>query len=344
MAERPIEPRMGAGEEFALIGRFRDRLAELAPPPPGTALRAGIGEDAAIAVPGGATATSVDALVDGVHFRSSWCPPRAVGRKALAAALSDLAAVGAGPGEAYVWLGRPDSLAAEGCLEIAEGLGEVAAATGTTLAGGDLTASPVLALTATVVGHAERPEDFVGRAGMRAGDALCVTGELGGAAAGLLVLEHPELREQAGERAAQAAVVRQLDPVPRLALGRALAAAGASAMIDLSDGLGGDAGHLASASGVGAEIELERLPLAAGVAEIAAAAGHDPRALAASGGEDYELLCALPRPRLAAAEEAVRAAGGTLREVGQAGGLPEVRLRLADGRRLPASGYDALRG
>jgi thiamine-monophosphate kinase len=344
MADRPLEPRMRTGREFGLIERFRERLAELAPPPAGSPLRVGIGDDAAVTVPGGATATSVDGLVDGVHFRSSWCPPRAVGRKAMAAALSDLAAMGAAPGEAYVWLGCPDELDEEACMELAEGLGEVAGAARATLAGGDLTRSPVLALSVTVVGHAGSPDELVGRGGAGPGEALCVTGELGGAAVGLLLLEHPRLRRQVAEAAAEAAIARQLDPTPRLAPGRALAHAGATAMVDLSDGLGADAGHLVAASGVGLELEAERLPLAPGLREVAAAAGHDPLELAASGGEDYELLCALPRSRLEGARRAVAAAGGRLTEIGRVEGAPEVRLRLPGGGRLPVAGYDALGG
>ena len=141
--------------------------------------------------------------------------------------------------------------------------------------GGDLTAAPALSVSVTAVGHAAAASDLVGRRGAIDGHALCVTGELGGAAAGLMLLEHPDLRERVPERAAAAAISRQLDPRPRLEAGRALAAAGAAAMIDVSDGLGADAEHLAAASGLGAEIDLERVPLGAGVAEVAEAAGRD---------------------------------------------------------------------
>ena len=123
-----------------------------------------------------------------------------------------------------------------------------------------------------------------------------------------MLLEHPELAEViVTEAAAGAARARQLEPEPRLAAGRALAAAGATAMIDVSDGLGAEAEHLAAASGVGIEIELDRVPAATGVAEVAAAAGRDPIELVVSGGEDYELLCAIPRAELA---DCVAAVGG----------------------------------
>ncbi len=148
-------------------------------------------------VPGGATATSVDALVEGVHFRRETATLRQIGRKAMSTALSDLAAMGAAAGEAYVALGAPADLGEPELLELAEGLAAVAAETGTTIAGGDLTAAPALTLAVTVVGHAARPEDFVTRGGARPGDALVVTGELGGAAAGLLLIEDRTLAASA---------------------------------------------------------------------------------------------------------------------------------------------------
>ena len=159
--------------------------------------------------------------------------------------------------------------------------------------GGDVTRAPVLWIAITVVGHADSAEQLVRRSGASPGDLLAVTGELGGAAAGLLVLERPELADAVGAELAESLRRRQLDPHPRIAAGRALAATGASAMIDLSDGLGGDASHLAAASGVRLAIELDRLPLQAGVRELAAAAEEDVDDLATGRGEDYELLVAL---------------------------------------------------
>ncbi len=199
------------------------------------------GDDAAVTVPKGATATSVDSLVDGVHFRRQTAPLRSVGRKALSVALSDLAAMGAVPGEAYVQLGVPDDLDQAGCLELGAGLAEVAAEHDVAVLGGDVTRAPVLWVAITVVGHADSAEQLVRRGGAAPGDLLAVTGELGGAAAGLLVLERPELANVVEAEVADGLRRRQLEPRPRIAAGRALAAAGASAMLDLSDGLGGDA-------------------------------------------------------------------------------------------------------
>ena len=258
-----------------------------------------------ITVPGGATATSVDALVEGVHFRIPPFEARQVGHKALAAALSDLAAMGAEPGEAYVQLGIPDERGDPELLGLADGLAALAGRLGVAIAGGDVTRAPALLVAVTVVGHAESADRLVRRSGARPGDLLAVTGELGGAAAGLALLERPELAEGLDETLAAALRARQLEPEPRLAAGRALAEAGATAMIDISDGLGADAGHLAAAGGVGLEIDLSQLPVQAGVAELARRAGLDPLDLAAAGGEDYELLAALAPDDLDRARELV---------------------------------------
>ena len=334
---------MRSSPEFDLIGAIRDRMESTHLGVAAERIRVGIGDDAAVTVPSGATATSVDALVDGVGFRRRWCPPRAAGRKALAAALSDLAAMGAEPGEAYVWVGMPGDFDRDSCLELAEGIADLARELGVAVLGGDVTASGVLAISVTAVGHADTAGELVGRAGAQAGFALCATGSFGGAAAGLMLLEHDDLRAAAPGVAAEAAIARQLDPRPQLAAGRALAVAGARAMIDVSDGLGADAEHLAAASGLGIEVELESVPLAPGVRETAEAAGRDPLEMAASGGEDYELLCALPRGAMDEASAAVESAGGKLTEIGRfvAGG--SVRLRLPGGRSVPASGHDHLR-
>jgi thiamine-monophosphate kinase len=322
--------------EFELLAKLRGRL-----PPPGPRVELGSGDDAAITVPGGATATSVDAIVDGVHFRRSEAPPRTIGRKALATALSDLAAMGAEAGEAYVVLGAPADLVEGEFDDLLEGLLELAAETGTTLAGGDLTRAPALTLAVTVVGHAPSPGELVPRSGAQAGEVLVVTGELGAAAAGRLLLDRPELATAVSEAVADNLRRHQLDPTPRLHSGRALAAASARAMIDLSDGLAGDAQHLARASGVALEIAARSLPLAAGVAEISAAAGLDPLELAASGGEDYELLAALPQASLAAASTAIDAAGETkLTQIGGVGAGEGVELRLPGGGLLEIRGYD----
>jgi thiamine-monophosphate kinase len=330
--------------EFRLIAR----LAEQLPRPPqtrgaGAEVRVGIGDDAAVTVPGGTTVTSMDAFVDGIHFRREVAPMRSIGRKALAAALSDVAAMGASAGEAYVALGIPEEVGETACTELYEGLAGLAEETNTALLGGDVTRAPVLMLAIAVVGHAASPDAVVGRDGAAPGQALAVTGELGGAAAGLVLLEHPELAGELDPGLVAGLTQRQLEPAPMLAAGAALASAGASALIDLSDGLGADAAQIGAASGVLAEIELEQVPVQSGVAELAAAAGLDSADLATAGGEDYELLVALPEDRVAGAQSAVAAAGAALTVIGRTAPGEGVRIRRRDGSIQPARGFDHLR-
>lgn len=317
--------------EFELLARIRERL-----PAAGGLLHLGSGDDAAVTVPPGATATSVDALVEGVHFRREYATPAQIGHKALATALSDLAAMGAGPGEAYVVLGLPPDLDEDGCIELLDGMVALADATGTSIAGGDVTRAAELFLAVTVVGHAPDPRAFVHRSGARAGDALVLTGEIGGAAAGLRLLETRESQRAGALRA------RQLEPVPRLAAGQALARAGATAMIDLSDGLGGDARHLAESSGVGLRIDAGEIPFAPGSKESMVTAGRDPWELL-GGGEDYELLASLPPERLETATEAVRDEEGiALTKIGEVLAGSGVEIRLPGGRLVEPGGFDQL--
>jgi thiamine-monophosphate kinase len=335
--------RMG---EFELLARIRERL-----PANGPRIHLGSGDDAAVSVPGGATATSVDALVDGVHFRRQLASPAQIGHKALATALSDLAAMGAEAGEAYVALGLPADFSEAECVEMLDGMTALATATGTALAGGDLTRSAQLFLAITVIGHASSPDDFVTRGGARPGDALVLTGEIGGAAAGLRLLQNaegsidPPIRWPDSQSAAHWAGSlrrRQLEPTPRLLAGRALALAGATAMIDLSDGLGADAGHLAQASDVKLEIEAEAVPLEAGAKALSAAMGREPWPLL-NGGEDYELLASIPPARL---EEATRAVYDkeevALTQVGEVRTGSGVEIRLPGCRLLEPEGFDQL--
>ncbi len=322
--------------EFELLAKLRQRL-----PQDGARVKLGSGDDAAVTVPGGATATSVDAMVEGVHFRREESGLGTVGRKALATALSDLAAMGAEAGEAYVVLGAPSDLGEDDFIALLDGLLEMAAATGTTLAGGDLTRAPALTLAVTVVGHAATAEKLVPRGGAEPGDLLVVTGVLGAAAAGRLLLEDPALSSAVPETSLDHLRARQLDPTPRLRAGRALAAAGAKAMIDLSDGLAGDAAHVSQASGALLQIDADSLPLAAGVAEIAAASGRDPMQLAVAGGEDYELLAALAPDRLGEASEALgEVAELTLTPIGEVRAGAGVEIRLPEGGLLEVRGYD----
>jgi thiamine-monophosphate kinase len=274
------------------------------------------GDDAAVVVPGGAVSvTSVDAVVDGVHFsREDW-PLSAVGHKAVAAALSDLAAMGAAPGELYVAAGIPKDLSEAEFDQLTEGFAAAAEQAGANVAGGDLVASGPLWLSVTVVGYAADAQSVVTRKGASPGDLLVVTGDFGGAARALALIADDV---QAGDPA----LTRQFAPVPRLAAGQALAKHGASAMIDVSDGLAGDAAQLASASAVELTIEAERVPLAEGVVDYA-------EALAS--GEEYELLAAIPESAFEAAAEEVLSTGTRLTVIGRVGRGDRVRLVDADG-------------
>jgi thiamine-monophosphate kinase len=243
------------------------------------------GDDAAVTRARPYAVTSIDTLVDGVHFRRATHGLRDIGWKALATALSDLAAMGAEAGEAYVSVVLPDDLSEP--LDLIHGMEELAAESGTTIAGGDVVQGPVLVLTIAVTGWADAQDELVGRDGAQPGDLVAVTGELGGSEAGRLLLE-------AGDAEPAELTSRHLRPRPRLADGRALAAAGVSAMIDVSDGLATDARHVAERSGVELRVRLDALPRPPGVSPEQAA----------TGGDDYELLVTVPPERREAAASA----------------------------------------
>ena len=330
--------------EFDLLRRLREAL-----PPPPARVHVGVGDDAAVTAGGGALVTSVDLLVQDVHFRRELATPAQIGHKALAAALSDLAAMGAPAGEAYIAMTVPPDFGEDEFMELLGGVTELAAETGATLAGGDISAGPVLSLGVTVVGRLTTASEAVRRDGAQAGDVLVVTGELGGAAAGLLLLGDTGTAGAGAEGFAEidagrreALVARQLTPRPRLEAGRALAAAGLHAMIDISDGLAADAGHIAEESGLHISLDADAVPIADGVAEVAAAAGADPIDIALGGGEDYELLAALPPAEVDSARAAVLAVGVPLTVLGEVRVGAGVSVSSAAGPRHAPSGYDQL--
>ena len=258
--------------------------------------------------------TSVDAMVQGTHFllEPGWATPAEVGHRALAAALSDLAAMGAEAGEAYLALGLPPSFGEARALELVRAASALAARTGTALAGGDVVGAPALMVAVTAVGWAQSEQQLVGRDGARAGDLIGVTGTLGAAAAALALGraraggEHRRLDERSA-----GALARGRWPQPRLREGRALAGAGVHAMIDLSDGLAADAAHVGRASGVELRVSLPALPLHEGVAAAARALGVPSWQLAAGGGEDYELCFCAAREDRQRVERAVADLGQT---------------------------------
>lgn len=253
-----------------------------------------LGDDAAVVRSHGYAVTSVDAMVGGVHFRTDQLAPEEIGHRALAAALSDLAAMGAAPGEGYLMLGIPDGLGLDEAVAVVRGAQELASEAGVTIAGGDVTRAPVLMVSFTVVGWAADPGELVGRDGARPGDLVAVTGTLGAAGAGLALVEERATASALSPGLGRMLRERYARPLPRLAEGRELSALGARAMIDLSDGLATDAGHIARRSDVRIELSLGSVPVAGGVAEIAAELGVEPRSFAATAGEDYELCVCVP--------------------------------------------------
>jgi thiamine-monophosphate kinase len=277
----------------------------------------GIGDDAAVVRAGGQLCvTSVDAIVEGVHFQlgEAGAGFADIGWRALAGGLSDLAAMGALPGEAYVALGVPSHVSEAQALELMAGAGELADLTNTTIAGGDVVSAPALFAGVTVIGWAERGQRLLARSGALPGDTVGVTGTLG---------------------------CRRTRPLPRLREGRAIAQQGARAMIDLSDGLATDALHLAQQSKVRIEIDLERLPVDEESERTAARLGVPVWEAAATAGEDYELcFCAGPKhvPRVRRALEQLNT---PVKWVGRVldGERPEL-VMLLDGEPKRLSGYE----
>jgi thiamine-monophosphate kinase len=272
----PFDAELGRGREFDRIRRMAARWQARAH---------GLGDDCAFIEAGGEVlAVSMDLAVEGVHFRRDWLTLPEIGYRAAAAALSDLAAVAAEPMALLLAVGVPEGEPDETLDALADGVGDAAADAGALIVGGDLTRAAQLVVDCCVIGRAPAP---VRRSGARPGDRLVVTGALGGPRAAIAAWE-------AGEEPPAEARARFVRPAPRHAAARFLASHRARAMVDLSDGLAGDLGHLLAASAVGATVWVDRLPVLPAAEAAAARAGEPAWRFAAGSGEEYELLAALP--------------------------------------------------
>jgi thiamine-monophosphate kinase len=267
--------------EFGLIARVTARL------PTGPDCLLGPGDDAAVvAAPDGRVVVSTDVLVEGRHFRRDWSSARDVGHRAAAANLADIVAMGARPTALVVALCAPTDLDVTWAEELADGLGAEAALVGASVVGGDMSASPTLTIAVTALGDlGGRPP--VLRSGAQPGDVVAVNGRLGYAAAGYTVLSRgfrtPKLLVEAFRR-----------PQVPYAAGPAGARVGATAMIDVSDGLLADLGHVATASGVAIDLTKDACSVPESMRNAAVALGVDPYQWVLAGGDDHALAATFP--------------------------------------------------
>ena len=332
--------------EHALIARITGRLAM----PPWVLV--GPGDDAAVIEPerGALDVLTTDALVDGVHFDRRFVPPDAIGHRALAVNLSDLAAMGAQPRAALLSLVLPGDLETVVVDGVLDGLLALAARHRVALVGGNVTRSPgSLMIDVTAIGSV-RPRRVLTRAGARPGDEVYVTGAIGGAVVGLRMLQD-RIADSVGAGAGLKTrpypdcEQRYLRPEPRvragLLLGRNRAA---SACIDLSDGLADGIRQIAAASGVGIAVDGEAIPLGDGVREYHRAQGQDPVCAALGGGDDYELLFTA-RPTLRGRLRAVKRQAEDLpiTKIGVVTKAQQLVLRTASGDTDLPAGFEHFR-
>lgn len=273
--------------EDKLIGRVRRRFTQTRRRP-----RVGIGDDAAVLAASGGTewVVTTDAFLENVHFLRHVQPAKSIGYKALARATSDIAAMGARARYFFLTLGLPSDCSGPWLDQFLAGMAGGARKFGLTLAGGDTTSYPLVIISLTVVGEVDRGRAIL-RSGARPGDVLCVSGTLGEAELGLrLILANSNKR-----RGPNSLLKKHFYPEPRLKLGKWLSSRQfATSMIDTSDGLSTDLGHLCSASGVGAVVWASKIP-AVSIPPKLQKRGLNPLQLALNGGEDYELLFTVPR-------------------------------------------------
>ncbi len=320
--------------ERALIERIRRRVPE-AP----ASLMVGIGDDAAVAVPdrGALQVLTTDALVEGIHFERRFSSPADIGYKALAVNASDVAAMGGAPRLALLSLMLPPALPVCDLDELVGGFLEMAAQARVAVAGGNITRSPGPLIVDVAVTGAVRPRRVLTRGGGSAGHALFVTGSLGAAAAGLAWLRANDGRRPDDAGLAEC-VARHQRPEPRLRVGALLGRTrAASACMDLSDGLADAVHQVAAASGTGAVVDAAALPIHPAAAAWFADEGQDASEAAVTGGDDYELLFAVPKRSGRLRHVIQQARGLAITRIGELTADGGVRLRRGrESRHLPA--------
>ena len=329
---------VGETGERSLIRRIRQKTGSAAP-----GIAVGIGDDAAVLEParGKHDVLTTDSLVEGVHFRLVWTAAHSIGRKAVLVNLSDLAAMGATPRALLLSLCLPPALPLSDFDALIDGVLVEATASRTVLIGGNITSSPgPLVVTVTAAGSIH-PRRVLRRGGARPGDELYLTGTIGGAAAGLEVLESGS---NLGDRAPglAACVERYQIPPQRVACGRSVAGhRAASACVDLSDGFSDAVRQVADSSGTGASIDAGTVPVLEAAREWWLARGKDPLASAMAGGEDYELLFAVtPKRRRAFLAAAAKAGQVPVTRVGILTAAHECVLTTGEGRVPLPGGFE----
>ncbi len=266
--------------EFGLIAALSQRFEQ------GPHVYVGPGDDAAVLrTPRGHVVVSTDLIVEGRHFKREWATARAIGRKAVASNLSDINAMGGRAHSLTVGLAAPPDLPVRWVLDLAEGIAEEAALVGASIVGGDVSTAGEVVLAVTVLGTCEIAP--VLRSGAQDGDVVALAGRQGWAAAGLAVLAR-------GFRSPRAVVEAYQRPQPPYEAGPAAALGGATAMIDVSDGLLADAGHIAADSGVSIDIQRDAFEMDEAMHAVGSALGVDPMQFVLGGGDDHSILATFP--------------------------------------------------
>jgi thiamine-monophosphate kinase len=303
----------------------------------------GVGDDAAVVEPGaGSTVVTTDMLLEGVHFELGTISPTDLGAKSIVVNVSDVAAMGGSPRYAVAAVGLPPSIEAAWVMELYGGMRAACEEYALSLVGGDTNRSAGVAVAVTVIGEVARGA-AVRRDGARPGDLIGVTGRLGAAAGGLVLSRmHPaRLGRALGSPWGRALLEALHRPVARVGEGQTLAHAGATSMMDLSDGLAKDLSRLCAASGCGARIRLDAVPVSDALRDGAGTLGVDPLDLAVSGGEDYELLATLDATAFdRARDELDERYGVTLTEIGVVVEDGLVAVDAGGERPLEPSGWD----